>query len=308
VQTAQAFHETLELDGVILTKLDGDARGGAALSVKEVVGRPIAFASTGEKLKDFDLFHPARLAGRILGMGDILTLAEQAQEAFEQDEAEEAAEKLLGGEFTLEDFLVQMQKVKKMGSLGNLMKLMPGVPKELKNTEIDDRELARVEGIIHSMTPEERRKPELIDASRRARIAKGCGHQPSDVDQLVKQFQAMQTMLKQQFGRGSKKQSKSARKAKKGRSAPPALSLPPPAVSGNGGNGATGKKRPPPKKGKKGGRVTPKGGQRITLPSLEEEEMPSMEEIAAMAESGELDGLDLGGPALPSRPQLPKRR
>jgi len=301
VQTAEAFHETLELDGVILTKLDGDARGGAALSVKEVVGKPIAFASTGEKLKDFDLFHPDRLAGRILGMGDILTLAEQAQEAFEQTEAEEAAEKLLGGEFTLDDFLEQMQKVKKMGSIGNLMKLMPGIPKELKNTEIDDRELSRVEGIIHSMTPEERRKPDLINASRRARIARGCGHQPQEVDQLVKQFMAMQHMLKQQFGRGSKKQKKGARKVRKGAAAPP-LSLPPPAAIGGANGGATQKKRPPPKKGKKGGRVTPKGGN-LQAPPVPA--MPSMDEIEAMADSGELDELL---PDLPTGPQLPKRR
>src|SRR5262249_2169098 len=137
------------------------------------------------KLKDFDLFHPDRLAGRILGMGDILTLAEQAQEAFDQDEAEEAAGKLLGGEFTLDDFLDQMQKVKKMGSLGSLMKLMPGIPKELKNQEIHDRERARVEGITPPMPREERPRPELIAAPRRSRIAKGSGHQPHDVDQLV---------------------------------------------------------------------------------------------------------------------------
>ncbi|MBI2704207.1 MAG: signal recognition particle protein [Actinobacteria bacterium] len=297
VQTAEAFHDTLALDGVILTKLDGDARGGAALSVKEVVGKPIAFASTGEKLKDFDLFHPDRLAGRILGMGDILTLAEQAEEAFEQGEAEEAAGKLFGGQFTLDDFLDQMQKVKKMGSIGNLMKLMPGIPKELKNQEIDDRELSRVEGIIHSMTRHERAKPEIIDASRRARIAKGSGHEPNEVDQLVKQFQGMQTLIKQQFGRGTKKQKKNARKARRA----PALSLPAPATGGNGGPST--KKLPPKAKKKGGGRVTPKGGNR-PVPSFKDAEMPSMDEIEAMAESGELDGL-MGGPDLPN---LPKRR
>ena len=138
VTTAEAFHATLALDGVILTKLDGDARGGAALSVKEVVGKPIAFASTGEKLADFDLFHPDRLAGRILGMGDVLTLIEKAEEVYEKEEAEEAAAKLLEGQFTLDDFLEQMQQVKKMGPLGNLVGMIPGMPKELKDAEIDD--------------------------------------------------------------------------------------------------------------------------------------------------------------------------
>ena len=146
--------QTLELDGVILTKLDGDARGGAALSVKEVVGRPIAFASMGEKLADFEAFHPDRMASRILGMGDVLTLIEKAEEAYDQDEAEKAAEKLQEGQFTLEDFLEQMQQIKKMGPLQNIIGMLPGIPKELKNAEIDDRELGRVEAIIRSMTPD----------------------------------------------------------------------------------------------------------------------------------------------------------
>ncbi|MBV8980238.1 MAG: signal recognition particle protein, partial [Acidimicrobiia bacterium] len=148
VNVAESFHETLELDGVILTKLDGDARGGAALSVKEVVGRPIAFASTGEKLGDFEPFYPDRMASRILGMGDVLTLIEKAEEAFDQEEAAKAAEKLSKGEFTLEDFLEQMQQVKKMGPLQNLIGMLPGVPKELKKAEIDDSEIARIEAII----------------------------------------------------------------------------------------------------------------------------------------------------------------
>ena len=159
VTTAEAFHQTLALDGVILTKLDGDARGGAALSVKEVVGRPIAFASTGEKLDDFDLFHPDRLAGRILGMGDVLTLIEKAEEVFEKEEAEAAAAKLFEGQFTLDDFLDQMQQVKKMGPLGNLMGMMPGHAQGARNAEIDDKELDRVEAIIRSMTPQERAYP-----------------------------------------------------------------------------------------------------------------------------------------------------
>src|SRR3954454_19472738 len=153
VTTAEAFHQTLALDGVILTKLDGDARGSAALSVKEVVGRPIAFASTGEKVADFDQFHPDRLAGRILGMGDMLTLIEKAEEVYEQDEAEQAAQRLLEGTFTLDDFLDQMQQLKKMGPLSGLVGMIPGMPKELKNAQIEDDQLARVEAIIRSMTP-----------------------------------------------------------------------------------------------------------------------------------------------------------
>ncbi len=196
VGVAEAFHHTLAIDGVILSKLDGDARGGAALSVKEVIGRPIAFASTGEKLGDFEQFHPDRMAGRILGMGDMLTLIEQAEQAFEKESAEKAAEALLQGEFTLDDFLAQMQQIKKMGPLGGLLKLMPGLPKEMKQAQIDDDALKPVEAIIHSMTPLERRKPELINGSRRTRIANGSGTTVGDVNRLVKQFQDMQKMMK----------------------------------------------------------------------------------------------------------------
>ncbi len=159
VATAEAFHSTLALDGVILSKLDGDARGGAALSVKEVVGKPIAFASIGEKLGDFDVFHPDRMASRILGMGDVMTLIEKAEQAYDADEAAEAANKLMEGRLTLEDFLEQMQALKKMGPLQNIIGMLPGVPKELKNVEIPDSEIARVEAMIRSMTPEERNDP-----------------------------------------------------------------------------------------------------------------------------------------------------
>jgi len=196
VGVAEAFHATLAIDGVILSKLDGDARGGAALSVKEVIGRPIAFASTGEKLTDFEQFHPDRMAGRILGMGDMLTLIEQAEQAFEKDQAEKAAEKLLDGEFTLDDFLEQMQALKKMGPLGGLMGMMPGMPKEMKDANISDDQLKPVEAIINSMTPLERRKPELINGSRRTRIANGSGTTVGDVNRLVKQFGEMQKMMK----------------------------------------------------------------------------------------------------------------
>ena len=217
VTVAESFHNTLALDGVILTKLDGDARGGAALSVKEVVGRPIAFASTGEKLEDFEVFYPDRLASRILGMGDIETLIEKAEAAFEEDEAEEAAQKLLEGKFTLDDFLQQMQQIKKMGPIGNLLGMMPGIPKEVKDVEIEDSQIARLEAIIKSMTPAEREEPKMIDASRRARIANGSGMKPQDVTALVTQFSEMQKMMKQ-FGMAPpKSKRKGGGKKKKGR-------------------------------------------------------------------------------------------
>ena len=200
VETAEAFHNTLELDGVILTKLDGDARGGAALSVKQVVGRPIAFASNGEKLEDFDIFHPDRMAGRILGMGDVLTLIEKAEQVYEDQEAEVAAQKLLEGQFTLDDFLEQMQQLKKMGPLSSVLGMMPGLPKEMKNVEIGDREVGKVEAIIRSMTREERSKPSLVNGSRRARIATGSGTSIQDVNLLLKQFDEMQKMMKQMSG------------------------------------------------------------------------------------------------------------
>jgi signal recognition particle subunit SRP54 len=205
VTVAEAFHQTLEIDGVIMSKLDGDARGGAALSVKEVIGRPIAFASTGEKLDAFEQFHPDRMAGRILGMGDVLTLIEQAEQAFEKDQAEEAAARLLEGEFTLDDFLEQMQQLKKMGPLSGILGMLPGMPKELKNAKIGDDELKPVEAIIRSMTPEERRRPELINGSRRLRIANGSGTTTADVNRLVKQFSEMQKMMKRMGGMGTKK-------------------------------------------------------------------------------------------------------
>ena len=214
VTTAEAFHATLELDAVILTKLDGDARGGAALSVKEVVGRPIAFASVGEKLADFDVFHPDRMASRILGMGDVLTLIEKAEEAYNKDEAEKVATALAEGRFTLEDFLEQMQQIKKMGPLQNLVAMMPGIPKELKQADIDDRELARVEAMIRSMTPEERNDPAIINGSRRHRIAKGSGSTTSELNMLLKQFKEVQRVMGQMGGVGRKV--KKGKKGKKG--------------------------------------------------------------------------------------------
>src|SRR4051794_36291741 len=196
VNVAESFHATLELDGVILTKLDGDARGGAALSVKEVVGKPIAFASVGEKLADFETFHPDRMASRILGMGDVLTLIEKAEQEYDQDVAAKAAAKLQEGEFNLEDFLEQMQQVKKMGPLQGIVGMLPGIPKELKNAQISDKEIGRVEAIIRSMTLDERRDPDIINGSRRLRIANGCGCTTSEVNLLLKQFKEMQRMMK----------------------------------------------------------------------------------------------------------------
>ncbi|MEY2570837.1 MAG: signal recognition particle subunit, partial [Acidimicrobiaceae bacterium] len=236
VNTAEAFHQTLALDGVILTKLDGDARGGAALSVKEVVGRPIAFASTGEKLADFDQFHPDRLAGRILGMGDMLTLIEKAEQVFEKDVAEAQAAKILEGSFTLDDFLEQLQQVKKMGPLNNLISMMPGLPKELKGQEIPDGEMERIEAMIRSMTAAERVDPSIIDGSRRQRIAVGSGHQPGEVKQLIDQFREVQKMMKRLGnvpGLG--------RKMKKGKKGGGRVT-----AKGGPGGGSPGKPKPPP--------------------------------------------------------------
>jgi signal recognition particle subunit SRP54 len=225
VSTAQAFHQTLELDGVILTKVDGDARGGAALSVKEVVGRPIVFQSTGEKQSDFEQFHPDRMADRILGMGDVLSLIEKAEEAVDAEEAERAMALLQEGQFTLEDFLDQMQQVKKMGPLSGLVGMIPGLPKEVRSADIDDRMLQPIEAIIRSMTPAERRDPSLINGSRRLRIANGSGTTTADVNSLLDRFKQMQAYLRQMTGmpglggrvvRASTKRTKKAsRKARK---------------------------------------------------------------------------------------------
>ena len=201
VQTAQAFQEGVDFTGVVLSKLDGDARGGAALSVRSITGRPIMFASTGEKLGDFDVFHPDRMASRILDMGDILTLIEQAEKTMDAEEAAKAAEKVMGGTFTLEDFLTQMEAISKMGSMSKLLGMMPGMGQfkdQLAN--FDEREVVKVKAIIQSMTPFERANPKAIDGSRRARIAKGSGTQVSDVNNLVTRFgeaaKMMQRMAK----------------------------------------------------------------------------------------------------------------
>jgi signal recognition particle subunit SRP54 len=198
VNTAQAFLDGVGFDGVVLTKLDGDARGGAALSVRSVTGRPIMFASNGEKLTDFDVFHPDRMASRILDMGDVLTLIEQAEKAFDADQASRAAAKLSGqgGEFTLDDFLEQMQAIRKMGSLTKIMGMLPGMGQfrdQLAN--FDEREIDRVQAIIQSMTPGERANAKIIDGSRRARIAKGSGVHVSEVNLLVERFFEARKMM-----------------------------------------------------------------------------------------------------------------
>ena len=200
VSVAKAFDERLAIDGVILSKLDGDARGGAALSVKTVIGKPIAFAATGERIDAFEQFHPDRMAGRILGMGDVLTLIEQAEKVFEADQAEETAARMLEGQFTLEDFLEQLQQLKKMGPLSGIMGMLPGMPKEMKDASIGDDQVKLTEAIIRSMTPHERRSPEIINGSRRTRIAAGSGTQVADVNKLIKQFTEMQKMMKKMGG------------------------------------------------------------------------------------------------------------
>jgi signal recognition particle subunit SRP54 len=198
VGVAESFAEVAEFDGVVMTKLDGDARGGAALSVKAVTGKPILFASTGEKIEDFDKFHPDRMAQRILGMGDVLSLIEKAEQQVDEDEAEALQEKMRRDQFTLEDFLKQMKQVRKMGPLSGIMGMLPGMGamKQLKNADVDERELDRVEAIILSMTPRERANPGLINGSRRKRIAAGSGTKVQQVNNLVKQFDQMRVLMK----------------------------------------------------------------------------------------------------------------
>ncbi len=216
VNVASAFHEAVGLDGVILTKIDGDARGGAALSVKEVVGKPILFVGTGEKVEDFEAFHPDRMAGRILGMGDVMTLIEKAEAVFDTDQAQKAAESLQAGQFTLDDFLDQLQQVKKMGPLQGVIGMMPGLPKEVRNAQIEDGEIAKIEAIIRSMTMDERRNPTIVNGSRRLRIAQGSGTTTGDVNNLIKQFKQMQQMMRS-MGIGGRGKKGKGKKQKRGR-------------------------------------------------------------------------------------------
>lgn len=202
VNSARAFNDTVSFDGIVLTKLDGDARGGAALSIRSVVGKPIKFISNGEKLDNLEAFYPERLASRILGKGDIVSLVEKAQESFDEFEAEKLEEKLRKNKFDFDDFLKQIKTIKKMGSLSSLLGMIPGVGNQLKNAQIDDKALVRVEAIINSMTIEERKSPKILNGNRRKRIAKGSGNSIQDVNRLIKQFGEMQKMMSQMSKKG----------------------------------------------------------------------------------------------------------
>jgi len=240
VRTAEEFGAGVGFDGVVLTKLDGDARGGAALSIVSVTGRPILFASTGEKLEDFEAFHPDRMASRILDMGDVLTLIEQAEKAFDAEQAERMAQKVSQGEdFTLEDFLEQMQAVKKMGSLGKILGMLPGMgDMKAQLEQVDEREIDRVAAIIQSMTPQERRDPKILNGSRRARIARGSGTEVSDVNGLIERFGEAQKMMRQMRG---------------GRGVPGMPGMPGmPGIGGGGGKKSKGRSGKTPAKAKKG--------------------------------------------------------
>ena len=195
VNVAEKFNTTVGIDGVVLTKLDGDTRGGSALSVKKVTGKPIKFAATGEKLSDIEVFHPERMAGRILGMGDILSVIEKAEEAFDQEQAEKLEKQLRKREFDLDDYLTQIRQIKKMGSFSSLLKLIPGM-NQLKDVKIDDKEFVRIEAIICSMTKEEKRDVRLLNASRRQRIAKGSGTSVQEINKFIKSFEMTQKMMK----------------------------------------------------------------------------------------------------------------
>ncbi len=210
VNSAREFNERLELDGVILTKFDSDARGGAALSVKAVTGKPIKFIGVGEKLDKLEEFHPDRMAGRILGMGDVVSLVEKAQQTFDADEAAKMQEKMAKGSFTLDDFLGQMKQMKKLGSLKDILKLMPGMGGAMDDMPIEEGEMERMEAIIHSMNKKERANPDILEASRRRRIARGSGTTPEEVSGMVKQFNMAASMMKRMAGLGMKDRMKFA--------------------------------------------------------------------------------------------------
>lgn len=247
VKTAEAFAQGVDFTGVVLTKLDGDARGGAALSIREVTGKPILYASTGEKLEDFDVFHPERMSSRILGMGDLLSLIEQAEATYNEQDAEAAANKLTSGELTLEDFLDQLLMIRRMGPIGNLLKMMPGGKQMNQMADmVDEKQLDRIQAIIRGMTPEERKDPKILNASRRKRIANGSGVKVSDVNQLVDRFFEAKKMMGQmasQFGM--------------------------PGMPGMGGGRSATKKKPKGRKGKNGKRKPLKrGGGMPKMPGM----------------------------------------
>jgi signal recognition particle subunit SRP54 len=204
VNSAKVFHEKVDFDGVVLTKLDGDARGGCALSVKAVVEKPIKFVSLGEKLDSIEVFYPERMASRILGKGDIISLVEKAQANVDEKEAEELEKKILANKFDFEDFLKQIKMIKKMGSLKSLMSMVPGISSAVKNADIDDKQLVKVESIIQSMTRQERKNPKILNGSRRMRIARGSGNSIQEVNRIIKQFGEMQKMMKMFSSKGNK--------------------------------------------------------------------------------------------------------
>ena len=208
VNIAKSFNEVLEISGVILTKLDGDTRGGAALSVKSVTGKPIKFIGTGEKIDDLEEFHPDRMASRILGMGDVLSFIEKVETQIDEKQALEAAKRLEENKFDLNDLLDQFQQIKKMGNLKQLLSMMPGIGNQVKDMDIDDKHMARIEAIITSMTPKERAKPDILNASRRKRIAAGCGQKVEDVNRLIKQYEQMKKMFKQMNGMSKRRMMK----------------------------------------------------------------------------------------------------
>lgn len=196
VNVAKDFNEKLGIDSITMSKLDSDSRGGAALSVKSITKKPIKFASVGEKLSDLEPFYPDRLASRILGMGDVLSIIDKAEEAYEEEEALELEKKIKKNEFTLDDYLIQMKKIRKMGSFKQLLAMIPGIPKEIKDIDIDEKQLLRIDAIITSMTKEERKNPKILNASRRQRIAKGSGNKVQDINRFIEQFTEMQKMMK----------------------------------------------------------------------------------------------------------------
>ena len=291
VATAQAFLEGVDFTGVVLTKLDGDARGGAALSVAKVTGRPVLFASTGEKLTDFERFHADRMASRILDMGDVLTLIEQAERAFDQDEAERMAAKVAGGEdFTLQDFLDQMQQLKKMGSMKKVLGMLPGAGQMREALEnFDEREVDRIEAMVRSMTPQERANPKILNGSRRSRIARGSGTTVTEVNQLMERFEQARTMMRQMARSGGK--------LPRGGFGPGGLP--------GGGKKSRGRMAPPPKKGKKGKSGNPaKRAQQEAEAARQAQERPA-------APAGSSFGLGGGQPssepdAVPDLEQLQK--
>ena len=283
VQTAEAFRDGVDFTGVVLTKLDGDARGGAALSIREVTGKPILFASTGEKLDDFDVFHPERMSSRILGMGDLLSLIEQAEATLDHHKAEEAAAKIGSGEMTLNDFLDQMLMVRKMGPIGNLLKMMPGGKQMSQMADmVDEKQLDRIQAIIRGMTPEERENPKILNASRRKRIANGSGVTVSEVNSLIERFNEAKKMMSRMAGQFG--------------------------MPGMGGGRSATKKKPKGRKGKNGKRKPAKqrrggGGGMPGMPGMPGG-MPSMQELQKMQEQmgqgGGFPGMGgMGGMKLP---------